>query len=185
MTMQRINITLPMTQEQAASLTAGDLLSLSGVVYTARDAAHKRLTEAIKAHEALPFELSGSAIYYVGPCPEKPGQVIGSAGPTTSGRMDSSTPLLLQHGLRVMIGKGQRDASVIAAMKQFGAVYLGATGGAGALLAQHIVRSEIVAWPDLGPEAVRQLVVKDFPAIVLIDSRGNNLYETGRRQYRR
>ena len=183
--MDRISITLPMTLEQAASLVAGDSLSLSGVVYTARDAAHKRLAEAIAGNEALPFDLLDAAIYYVGPCPEKPGQVIGSAGPTTSSRMDPSTPLLLQHGLRVMIGKGQRDEAVITAMKQYGAVYLGVTGGAGALLAQHIVRSDIVAWPDLGPEAVRQLVVKDFPAIVLIDSRGNNLYESGRRLYRR
>ncbi|MDW7657610.1 MAG: Fe-S-containing hydro-lyase [Bacillota bacterium] len=183
--MDRINITLPMTQEQAASLMAGDSLSISGIVYTARDAAHKRLVEAIAAKEELPFDLLGAAIYYVGPCPEKPGQVIGSAGPTTSSRMDPSTPLLIQHGLRVMIGKGQRDEAVIAAMKQYGAVYLGATGGAGALLAQHIVRSDVVAWPDLGPEAIRKLVVKDFPVIVLIDSRGNNLYDSGRRQYRR
>ena len=183
--MDRMAVTLPMTCEQAASLKAGDLLNLNGIVYTARDAAHKRLTAALAAHEALPFDLADAAIYYAGPCPAKPGQAIGSAGPTTSGRMDACTPLLIRHGLRVMIGKGQRDETVIAAMKQYGAVYLGATGGAGALLAQHIIRSEIVAWPDLGPEAVRRLVVKDFPVIVLIDSQGNNLYDSGRRRYRR
>jgi len=182
--MDRMAVTLPMTCEQAASLKAGDLLSLNGIVYTARDAAHKRLIAALAAHEALPFDLTDTAIYYAGPCPAKPGQVIGSAGPTTSGRMDACTPLLIRHGLRVMIGKGQRDETVIAAMRQYGAVYLGATGGAGALLAQHIIHSEIVAWPDLGPEAVRRLVVKDFPVIVLIDSQGNNLYEIGRCRYR-
>ncbi len=183
--MNRMAVTLPMTSEQAASLKAGDLLSLNGIVYTARDAAHKRLIAALAAHEALPFDLTDAAIYYTGPCPAKPGQVIGSAGPTTSGRMDASTPLLIRHGLRVMIGKGQRDEAVIAAMRQYGSVYLGATGGAGALLAQHIIRSEIIAWPDLGTEAVRRLVVKDFPAVVLIDSRGNNLYDSGQRRYRR
>ena len=183
--MDRIRIKLPITDEVRHSLKAGDALSLNGIVYTARDAAHKRMVEAIRKHQPLPFELNGQAIYYTGPCPACPGQVIGSAGPTTSGRMDPETPLLMEHGLRVMIGKGQRSEQVIQAMIRYGAVYLGATGGAGALLAQHITECQIIAYHDLGTEAVRRLVVKDFPVLVIIDSRGNNLYDTGPASYRK
>lgn len=182
---ERIKIHFPMTRSEAERLKAGELLSLNGVVYTARDMAHQRLIALLEKGEELPFPLHDAAIYYTGPCPAAPGQVIGSAGPTTSSRMDAYTPILIQHGLRVMIGKGWRHPSVIEAMKQYGAVYLGATGGAGALLARHVVRSDIVAWPDLGPEAVRRLEIDSFPAIVLIDCQGSNLYQTGREKYRR
>jgi len=181
--MERKEIRLPMTAAEAASLRAGDLLWLSGDLYTARDAAHKRMLAGLAAGEPLPVDLAGATIYYVGPCPARPGQVIGSAGPTTSGRMDDYTPALLSKGLRVMVGKGQRRPDVIAAMRQFGAVYLGATGGAGALLAQCVTQSVLVAYEDLGPEAIRKLTVHHFPAIVLIDSQGNNLYERGRKAF--
>lgn len=181
--MKRKLLNLPLTAGQAAELRAGDLLWLSGSLYTARDAAHKRLVASLLAGESVPFDLDGQTIYYVGPCPARPGQVIGSAGPTTSGRMDDDTLLLLQHGLRVMIGKGQRSQAVVEAMTRLGAVYLGATGGAGALLAQCITHSEPVAYDDLGPEAIRRLTVDHFPAVVLIDSQGANLYEIGKKQY--
>lgn len=181
--MERIEIQLPMSSEQAAALRAGELLLLSGDLFTARDAAHKRMIDSLNAGETLPFDLSGQSIYYVGPCPSRPGRVIGSAGPTTSGRMDAYTPALLSRGLRVMIGKGQRRPDVVAAMRQYGAVYLGATGGAGALLAQCVKQSEPVAYADLGPEAIRKLTVDHFPVIVLIDSQGNNLYELGRKSF--
>ncbi|MEA4888894.1 MAG: Fe-S-containing hydro-lyase [Clostridiaceae bacterium] len=183
--MARIRINLPMTAEQASELHAGDLLLLTGVIYTARDAAHKRLVQCLQDGKPLPVDFNGQTIYYAGPCPARPGRIIGSAGPTTSGRMDAYAPLLLQQGLRVMIGKGQRQPAVIDAMKKYGAVYLGATGGAGALLAQCVKEAEIVAYPDLGPEAIRRLTVEQFPVVVLIDSRGNNLYQTGRQAYRR
>ena len=181
--MNRMEIQLPMSAEQASALRAGDLLWLSGDLYTARDAAHKRMIESLNAGETLPIDLCGQTIYYVGPCPAQPGQVIGSAGPTTSGRMDAYTPALLSRGLRAMIGKGQRRPEVVAAMRQAGAVYLGATGGAGALLAQCVRQSELVAYADLGPEAIRRLTVEHFPVIVLIDSQGNNLYEQGRKSF--
>jgi fumarate hydratase subunit beta len=181
--MERIPIKLPMTAEQAASLRAGDLLLLSGDLFTARDAAHKRMIASLDRGEALPVDWLGQTIYYAGPCPGRPGQPIGSAGPTTSGRMDDYTPQLLQLGLRAMIGKGGRSPKVIEAIKQHGAVYLGATGGAGALLAQCIRQAAIVAYPDLVAESIRRLQVVDFPVVVLIDSQGNNLYETGRRRY--
>ena len=182
--MNRKKLQLPLSDAVRLELKAGDLLALSGVIYTARDAAHKRMIEAINDQQPLPFDLQGQTIYYSGPCPACPGQVIGSAGPTTSGRMDLYTPALIEHGLRVMIGKGQRSDPVIQSMIRFGAVYLGATGGAGALLAQHITEARIIAYPDLGTEAIRQLVVKDFPVLVIIDSKGNNLYDTGPAQYR-
>ncbi|NLO36134.1 MAG: TRZ/ATZ family protein [Clostridiaceae bacterium] len=182
--MERRHIDLPLGDLAARSLKAGDLLALSGPLFTARDAAHKRLTEALEQGLPLPVALQGQTIYYAGPCPAPPGQVIGSVGPTTSGRMDAYTPLLLQHGLRIMIGKGQRSPAVIAAMRLHGAVYLGATGGAGALLSQHVRSAEVVAYPDLGPEAIRRLVVVDFPVIVLIDSQGNSLYQSGPARYR-
>lgn len=175
----RVALTLPLSPEQIHKLQAGDLLSLTGPLYTARDAAHKRLIEALDRGLPLPIPLQGQTIYYVGPCPGRPGQAVGSAGPTTSGRMDAYAPRLIALGLRVMIGKGARQPAVIAAMRQHGAVYLGATGGAGALLAQRIKAAEIVAYPELGAEAIRRLWVEDFPVVVLIDSLGGNLYESG------
>ena len=178
-------ITSPLSREQARGLRSGDSVLLSGVVYTARDAAHKRLSELIKNDEKLPFPLDGAIIYYVGPTPSKPGQVIGSAGPTTSYRMDSYAPELIKLGVVGMIGKGSRSLEVIEAMKDYGAVYFGAIGGAGALLAKCVESSEIVAFEDLGAEAIRKLVVKDMPLTVIIDCEGNNLYEIGRNAYLR
>ena len=174
---ERKILELPVTREAARELRAGELLSLRGVIYTARDAAHKRMVEALARGEELPFDMTDAAIYYAGPCPAKPGFVIGSAGPTTSYRMDAYAPTLISLGQTVMLGKGLRGPDVIEAMIRYGAVYLGATGGAGALLAQRIVKSEIIAYPDLGAEAVRRLEVYDFPAIVLIDSLGTSLYD--------
>ncbi len=181
--MERIQMDLPLEPSLTAQLRAGDLLLLSGDLYTARDAAHKKMIEALDRGESLPIELSGQTIYYAGPCPPRPGQVIGSAGPTTSGRMDAYAPRLLDLGLRAMIGKGARSQSVIEAIRRNQAVYLGATGGAGALLSQCIKSAEIVAYPELGTEAVRRLRVEDFPVVVLIDSQGRNLYEIGRERF--
>jgi len=175
----------PLDADRVRGLRAGDRVLLSGVIYTARDAAHKRLVEAHDRGEPLPVELSGQVIYYVGPCPPKPGQAIGSAGPTTSGRMDPYTPALIRLGLRAMVGKGLRGPQVVEAMKQYGAVYLVATGGAGALLARRIKAAEVVAYPDLGPEAIYRLEVEEFPTIVAIDAQGNDLYAEGKRQYAR
>jgi fumarate hydratase subunit beta len=168
---------LPITREKAAALRAGDRITLSGVLYTARDAAHKRLIELLEAGESLPFPIEDACIYYTGPTPPAPGQVIGSAGPTSSYRMDIFTPRLLEQGLRAMVGKGGRSDEVVAAMKKAGAVYLAALGGAGALLSSCIKESAIIAFPDLGTEAIRRLVVDCFPVTVVIDSRGNNLYK--------
>ena len=176
-------LTTPVTKEDLAPLKAGDTVFLSGTVYTARDAAHKRLMERLDAGEELPFDLKGSAIYYVGPSPARPGQVIGSAGPTTSGRMDAYAPTLLGVGTRGMIGKGARSAEVIAAMRQHCGVYFGAIGGAGALLAKCIKKSELIAWEDLQSEALRRLWVENMPLVVVIDSQGNDLYEQGRAAY--
>ena len=173
-----MKINLPLTKEIAKTLTAGDLIELSGIIYTARDAAHKRLIERLEANEPLPFDLKDSIIYYVGPTPEKPGAVIGSAGPTTSYRMDAYTPTLLDLGLRGMIGKGPRNSLVIDAMKRNDAVYFAAVGGAAALLALHIKEAEVIAFDDLGTEAIRRLVVEDFPVIVATDCHGNSLYST-------
>lgn len=180
-----IRIETPLTQEKVARLKAGDNVLISGIVYTARDAAHKKMVEALARGEALPFDVKDQIIYFVGPTPAKEGQVIGSAGPTTSGRMDAYSPVLIEKGLTGMIGKGLRAPEVIAAMKEHGAVYFGAIGGAGALIAKRIIAAEIIAYPELGPEAVRRIEVKDFPAMVIIDSEGNNLYETGKAQYRK
>jgi fumarate hydratase subunit beta len=177
--MERIHLQLPLDKETVLSLKAGDLLSLSGVLYTARDAAHKRLIEALDQNQPLPLELAGQTIYYAGPCPARPGFPVGSAGPTTSGRMDAYAPRLIEKGLVGMIGKGARSPAVIAAMKQYGAIYLGATGGAGALLAQRIKKAEVIAYDDLGAEAIRRLEVENFPVVVLIDTKGHNLYESG------
>ena len=181
--MATVKITTPLTREAVKNLRAGDSCLISGVIYTARDAAHKRLCELIAAGKELPIDLKDSIIYFVGPTPAKPGQAIGSAGPTTSYRMDAYSPTLISLGQTGMIGKGKRGPEVIAAMKEHGAAYFGAIGGCGALLSRCIKKAEIVAYEDLGAEAIRRLEVEDFPAIVIIDSEGNNLYETGKAAY--
>lgn len=172
-----IKIKLPLTEEKVKSLQAGDMVSLTGEMYTARDAAHLRIWEALKKGEEIPFELKNATIYYLGPTPAKEGQVIGSAGPTTSSRMDKYTPVLLEKGLKGMIGKGRRSEEVIKGMQDNTAVYFAAVGGAGALLSKKIKKAEVIAYEDLGTEAVRKLYVEDFPVIVVIDCFGNNLYE--------
>ena len=177
------HITLPLTKELAKTLHAGDKVLLTGTIYTSRDAGHKRMCEALARGEKLPFDPTDATIYYVGPTPAKPGQAIGSAGPTTSYRMDAYSPALLRQGLTGMIGKGKRSEAVIEAIRACGAVYFGATGGCGALLSQCIKKAEVIAYPDLGPEAVRRLYVENFPVTVIIDSEGNNLYEIGRQNY--
>ena len=181
--MANVKLSTPLTREKVRQLKAGDSCLISGVIYTARDAAHKRLCELVAAGKELPFDVADSIIYFVGPPPAKPGQAIGSAGPTTSYRMDAYSPTLIEKGLTGMIGKGKRGAEVVEAMKEHGAVYFGAIGGCGALLSKCIKKAEIVAYEDLGAEAIRRLEVEDFPAIVIIDSEGNNLYETGRANY--
>ena len=176
-------ISTPVHPDDLAALKAGDTVLLSGPVYTARDQAHKRMIECLDRGDPLPFDLPGSAIYYVGPTPEKPGDVIGSAGPTTSGRMDAYSPRLLELGNRIMIGKGKRNRTVKDAIVRSGAVYLAALGGAGALMAKCVKSLEIIAWPDLGCEAVRLLQVENMPLTVVIDSNGNDLYEKGPAAY--
>lgn len=176
-------LTTPLSKEALAPLCAGDTVLLSGVVYTARDAAHARMEELLEAGQPLPFAIRGAAVYYVGPTPERPGCVIGAAGPTTAGRMDRYTPRLLDLGLACMIGKGKRSEEVKAAVVRNGAVYLAALGGAGALMAASIRSCEVIAWPDLGCEAVRRLTVKDMPLTVLLDAHGGDLYESGPRAY--
>ena len=176
-------IQAPVSKEDARSLKAGDYVYLSGTIYTARDAAHKRMKEALDQGQKLPFDLKGSVIYYMGPSPAREGRPIGSAGPTTASRMDKYTPELLDLGLGAMIGKGKRSPAVIDAMVRNGAVYFAAVGGAGALLSKCILSSEIVAYEDLGAEAIRKLEVKKFPVIVVIDSQGNNWYETASKEY--
>jgi len=183
--MEPKRITTPLSDEVVETLRAGDQVLLNGVIYGARDAAHKRIVEAIQKGEALPLDLRGQVIYYVGPTPAKPGQVIGSAGPTTSSRMDPYTPLLLQHGLKGTIGKGYRSKEVIEALQRHKAVYFAATGGAGALIARRIKKSEVIAYEDLGPEALFRFEVEDFPVIVINDAWGNDLYLQGVKQYRR
>ncbi len=178
-----INITTPLSREKARELKAGDSCLISGVIYTARDAAHKRLCELIDADKPLPLDVKDSIIYFVGPTPAKPGQAIGSAGPTTSYRMDAYSPALIAQGQTGMIGKGKRGPEVIEAMKKHGAVYFGAIGGCGALLSKCIKKAEVIAYDDLGAEAIRRLEVENFPVIVIIDSEGNNLYEIGREEY--
>ena len=176
-------LTTPLTEETTRGLKAGDIVYLSGTIYTARDAAHKKLVDLIEAGEELPFDLEGSVIYFVGPTPPKPGDPIGSAGPTTSYRMDSYSPTMLKHGSKGMIGKGKRNQAVKDACKEYGGIYFGATGGAGALLGKQITEAEVIAYPELGPEAVRKLTVKDFPVTVVNDTYGNDLYQMGREQY--
>jgi fumarate hydratase subunit beta len=180
-----VKLTPPLTDQDVLQLTIGDMVLISGVIYTARDAAHKRLVEMLAAGASLPMDLQGQIMYYVGPSPAPPGRVIGAAGPTTSYRMDSYTPTLIRLGLKAMIGKGKRSAEVIEAMKEHKAVYLGATGGAGALISQRIKAAEVIAFPELGPEAVHRLVVENFPTIVINDCQGRDLYEQGVRKYRR
>lgn len=181
--MKTISLQTPLTKEQACKLRAGDSVLLSGTIYTARDAAHKRLVELLDNGQPLPFDVKDAIIYYVGPTPAKPGKVIGSAGPTTSYRMDAYAPRLLEVGLRGMIGKGSRSATVVDSIVKNGAVYFAAIGGAAALIAKSIHAAEIVAYEDLGAEAIRKLEVKDFPVTVVVDSEGNDLYQIGRERY--
>lgn len=176
-------ISVPLTAETAASLRAGDYVYLTGTIYTARDAAHKRMFETLERGEQLPFNMENNVIYYMGPSPARTGRPIGSAGPTTASRMDKYAPSLLDFGLKGMIGKGKRSQAVKDAIVRNGAVYFAAVGGAGALLSRSIAASEVIAYDDLGTEAIRRLEVKDFPVIVVMDSEGNNLYETAIREY--
>ena len=180
-----IRLKTPLTDADVEKLKAGDKVLITGVIYTGRDAAHKRLTDLLKEGKPLPVDLKGQIIYYVGPAPAKPGHAIGSAGPTTSGRMDAYSPRLMEIGLKGMIGKGMRKKEVIEAMKKYKAVYLAATGGAGALLGKSVKKAQIVAYEDLGPEAINRLEVVDFPAIVVNDTKGNDLYQQGMAQYAR
>ena len=177
------HITVPLTGETAVSLRAGDYVYLTGTIYTARDAAHKRMYEAAAAHGELPVDMRNNVIYYMGPSPAREGKVIGSAGPTSASRMDKYAPTLLDMGLKGMIGKGRRNQAVKEAVIRNGAVYFAAVGGAGALLSRSILASEVIAYDDLGTEAIRKLEVKDFPVIVVMDSAGNDLYETAAAKY--
>lgn len=176
-------IQVPISKEDAKSLRAGDYVLLNGTIYTARDAAHKRMYEALAEGKELPLDWKGNVVYYMGPSPAREGRPIGSAGPTTASRMDKYTPQLLDLGLGAMIGKGKRSQAVIDAVVRNGSVYFAAVGGAGALISQRIKSSEVIAYDDLGTEAIRKLEVRDFPVIVVIDSEGNNLYETAIKQY--
>lgn len=176
-------ITTSLTEEKVKDLKAGDSVLISGIIYTARDAAHKRLVELLDKGETLPIDVKDSIIYYVGPSPAKPGKVIGSAGPTTSYRMDTYAPRLLEIGLKGMIGKGKRSEEVVNSMKKNKAVYFAAIGGAAALMGKSIKKAELVAYEDLGSEAIRRLEVEDLPVVVVIDSEGNNLYEQGQMSY--
>jgi fumarate hydratase subunit beta len=179
-----VYLNTPLTDEAVTSLEIGDKVFLSGVVYSARDAAHKRLIDLLDAGKPLPFDPQGQVIYYVGPSPAKPGRVIGAAGPTTSYRMDAYAPRLMELGLKGMIGKGKRAPAVKEAMVKYKAVYLGGTGGAGALIARAIKEVEIIAYEELGPEAIRRMVVENFPAVVINDTQGRDLYEEGLKAYR-
>ncbi|MGL6217638.1 MAG: Fe-S-containing hydro-lyase [Lacrimispora sphenoides] len=178
------HIKVPISREDAKSLSAGDYVYLTGTIYTARDAAHKRMKEALDQKGSLPFDIEGNMIYYMGPSPAREGRPIGSAGPTTASRMDKYTPLLLDMGMGGMIGKGKRSNEVIEAIVRNESVYFAAVGGAGALLSKCILSSEVIAYEDLGTEAIRLLEIKDFPVVVVIDSKGNNLYETAIERYR-
>ena len=178
-----VSLTTPLTEEMVSALHIGDKVLLNGVVYSARDAAHKRLIDLLDAGKSLPFEMPGQVIYYVGPSPARPGRVIGAAGPTTSYRMDPYAPRLMEIGLKAMIGKGKRSPAVREAMVRHKAVYLGATGGAGALISRSIRSAEVIAYEELGPEAIRRLVVENFPAVVINDVHGRDLYEEGLKEY--
>jgi len=183
--MAEYSLTTPLKREDVDRLRAGDTVKLSGYIYTARDAAHKRLVDLIKEGKELPMPLEGQIIYYVGPSPTPPGKVIGSAGPTTSYRMDPYAPILIERGLRGMIGKGERAAAVVEAMQKHGAVYFAATGGAAALLSKRVTCAEVIAYPELGAEAINRLKVENFPVIVAQDSHGGNIYRDGQKQYAR
>lgn len=176
-------LNIPIQESDIKELVAGDYVYITGTIFTARDAAHKRMYESMLKNEALPFDLENSIIYYLGPTPAREGQVIGSAGPTTSSRMDKYTPLLLEHGLKGMIGKGKRSKEVISSIVINNAVYFAAIGGAGALLSKCIKKAEVIAYDDLGTEAIRKLYVENFPVIVVIDKNGNNLYENEPKKY--
>ncbi|MEF9990677.1 MAG: Fe-S-containing hydro-lyase [Romboutsia sp.] len=178
-----ITLNVPTNEDTVRKLTCGDVVSLSGTLYTARDAAHKKIVDSINKGESIPFEIDGQGIYYVGPTPNKPGEVIGSAGPTTSYRMDDLTVPLLKKGLRVMIGKGKRDEKVVNAMIEYGSIYLAAIGGAGAYISNSIKACEVIAYDELGAEAIRKIEVENLQLIVAIDSCGNNIYENGRVVY--
>ena len=181
---EQIRIQTPLTEEQSRKLKAGDMVLISGKIYSARDAAHKVMTEALARGEELPIDWHDKIVYYLGPSPAKPGDPIGSAGPTTSGRMDAYTPTMLDQGIRGMIGKGSRKPEVIESMKKNGVTYFAAVGGAAALIAKSIKKYDVIAYADLGPEALAELTVEDFPAIVVIDSEGNDFYEIGQAPYR-
>lgn len=181
----KIHITTPLTDEIISNLKSGDEVLISGTIYTARDAAHKKLVDSINSGDSLPFDIKNAIIYYVGPSPKKPGDVIGSAGPTTSYRMDAYTPTLLDLGLKGMIGKGSRNKNVVESIKKNHAVYFAAIGGAGALISSTIKSSEVIAYEELGPEAVHKLTVENFPAIVVLDSNGNDLYIIEREKYKK
>jgi len=176
-------LTTPLSDEDVLQLKSGDIVYLSGTIYTARDAAHKRLVDLLDDGKELPFDIKGAVIYFVGPTPPKPGDPIGSAGPTTSYRMDSYSPRLIAEGLKGMIGKGKRNKDVTDACQEHKAIYFGATGGAGALLGKQIKSAEVIAYPELGPEAIRKLEVENFPITVINDTYGNDLYQIGRSQY--
>lgn len=180
---QKVILEAPFTNEKIKSLKAGDMVYISGTIYTGRDAAHKRLFEMIEKGEEMPFDFEGQAIYYAGPCPAKPGKPIGSVGPTTAGRMDAYSPLLIEHGLKVMIGKGSRSEEVVEALKKHTGVYFAAIGGAAALMARCVESAEVIAFEELGTEAIRKLKVNQLPVIVAIDSNGNDSYEIGRKRY--
>ena len=180
-----IRLKTPLSDVDVMKLKAGDRVLINGAIYTGRDAAHKRLIDLLKEGKTLPFDIQGQVIYYVGPTPSKPGRAFGSAGPTTSYRMDAYAPSLIERGLKGMIGKGMRNDAVKEAMKKYKAIYFAATGGAGALLGKRVKKAELVAYEDLGPEAIRRLEVEDFPAIVVNDVQGNDLYIEGERKYRR
>jgi len=179
------NLTTPLSNGDVEQLKAGDIVYISGIIYTARDAAHKRLVDLLAEGKELPFDVNGAVIYFVGPTPPKPGEPIGSAGPTTSYRMDTYSPTLIENGLKGMIGKGKRNQDVKDACKEHKAIYFGATGGAGALLSKRIISSEVIAYPELGPEAIRKLEVKDFPVTVVNDTYGDDLYQRGREKYQK
>ena len=178
-------VKLPLSDDEIMDINAGDKLYLTGYIYTARDAAHKKMVETMENGDKLPFNIKGECIYYAGPCPEKPGEVIGSCGPTTSARMDKYTPFLLERGLKLIIGKGERNDEVEKSLKDNNALYLAAVGGCGALIKKCIKEAELIAYPELLSEAVRKLYVEDFPVIVAIDSKGDNLYKTEKEKYQR
>jgi fumarate hydratase subunit beta len=183
--MSTIRISTPLDDDTVAQLKSGDNLLINGIIYTGRDAAHKRLVDLLEKGESLPFDISGQIIYFVGPTPARPGRPVGSAGPTTSYRMDAYSPKLIAQGLKGMIGKGARSKEVLQAMQKYKCIYMAAVGGAGALISQSIKSSEVIAYEDLGPEAIRKMQVEDFPAVVVNDVSGNDLYREGVAKYRR